>query len=491
MNLVFPEPEHKKPARGIRSTVSGVFRSFYLTLSRNVIIIAIEFDCFGIPIFFFKRLTMFDSPDYKRTRLLYKLECTFEYFVALLVADSFLARLLSRIGMSDVATGVVSSFISLTFLFQLLAVPVVRKITNTKRFAVTIHLGGQLCFMLLYLVPFISVPNEAKQFVAVVMILVAYFGNYFVNSIIYRWGNSFVDPKHLASFSSSKELLSLLSGITVQLLAGVIIDRFVDTGNIEGSFIFCAVSIFVFAASDFVCLLMMKKEKAAVPDVAHAGFGEVIRNTVGRRSFRSVVLLSCLVKSSIYASVGFLGIYKIKELALTMTSTQIINIICLLGRSAISIPFGKYTDRTSYRNGAETGILIMIAGYIFLMFVSPGTRWLIIAYSMMYHISLAGTNSNLLNLTYDYVDRKYFAEAFAIKNAAAGLCGFLVSVACGSLLAHIQENGNVFLGIHVYGQQVLATISAIIGVMAFLYSKLILSKQPLLSRPEDEADTVS
>ncbi len=77
---------------------------------------------------------IFSTGDYQKSRRAYALECAFEYFVALLVADSFLAKLLTSMGFSDAQTGLISSFISLAFLFQLLAIPVVQKIRNVKRF---------------------------------------------------------------------------------------------------------------------------------------------------------------------------------------------------------------------------------------------------------------------------------------------------------------------------------------------------------------------
>ena len=48
---------------------------------------------------------IYDSKEYKKSRFAYKMECTFEYFVALLVADAYLSSLLSAIGMPDAMVG--------------------------------------------------------------------------------------------------------------------------------------------------------------------------------------------------------------------------------------------------------------------------------------------------------------------------------------------------------------------------------------------------
>ena len=69
--------------------------------------------------------SIFHTPAYKRSRRAYILECAFEYFIALMVADAFLATLLTEMGLSDAVIGVISSLISLAFLFQLFSIFVV------------------------------------------------------------------------------------------------------------------------------------------------------------------------------------------------------------------------------------------------------------------------------------------------------------------------------------------------------------------------------
>ena len=99
---------------------------------------------------------IFHSPEYRRSRRAYIMECTFEYFVSLLVTDAFLVKLLSSIGLSDALIGIIASFVSMAFLFQLFSVFVVQRITNTKRFVILFHSVSQLFFMSLYLLPFLS-----------------------------------------------------------------------------------------------------------------------------------------------------------------------------------------------------------------------------------------------------------------------------------------------------------------------------------------------
>ena len=90
----------------------------------------------------------YNSPEYKRSRTAYIAQSTFEYFISLLVADAFLAKLLTSIGLSDAVVGIVSSFISVAFVIQLASIPLVRTKISTKKLVITFDTLSQLLYML-------------------------------------------------------------------------------------------------------------------------------------------------------------------------------------------------------------------------------------------------------------------------------------------------------------------------------------------------------
>ena len=427
-----------------------------------------------------KKTEIFMQPDYKRSRWAYTFECAFEYFVSLLVSGAFLSKLLLSIGMSDALIGIISSFISLSYLFQLFSIFVVQRITNTKRFAVLFHSLGQVLFMFIYLVPFLPFEYNYKELLVIISILLAYFGNYFVNSIIYRWGNSHVLPTKRGSFSATKEMISLATGTVVTLVAGYVMDAFELTDNMEGGFLFCSLAIFIFALCDFICLMLIKnKIKTPEEKKEKTPLREVIKNTLGNKYFLNITALQILWDVGRFVTVGFIGTYSLNatELAFTVGSVQIISIIGHGTRFVISKPLGRYSDKHSYAKGIELGLAIAAISFGAAMFMTPATRFLYIVYIIFNNACHAGVGANLLNATYSYVNEKYISEALAIKNSISGICGFLASLAASALLANIQANGNTFLGIQVYGQQVLSAISFVIMAAAVIFTKLVIEKQ--------------
>ena len=149
-------------------------------------------------------MTDFNSPEYKRSRKAYLLECAFEYFIALLVSDAFLAKLLSSIGISDALNGIISSFISLVFITDLFSLFLLQLKIETKRLVIISKTLSNVFFMLLYTVPFLDIGKSGKTALVIIYILLGYVGLYLVNSISYKWANSSVAPTNRAKYSAVK-----------------------------------------------------------------------------------------------------------------------------------------------------------------------------------------------------------------------------------------------------------------------------------------------
>lgn len=424
----------------------------------------------------------FDSKEYKRSRASYMAQCTVEYFVSLLVTDAFLAKLLTHIGISDSLIGIISSFITVAFVIQLLSIFVVRLKASTKRIVMTFDTISIFFFMFLYFVPFIPISKEVKTVLIMLSILIAYVGKYLVISLLYKWANTYVDPTKRASYSANKEIISLVSGMAFTAILGHIIDRYEGLGNLEGGFLFIAISILILNICNFICLNMIKKEDESEHKADSEPFSNVLKYTLGNKNFRNVVVLTVLWDIARYFTVGFIGVFKTKDLMLSVFLVQLINIVANGFRVFISRPLGKYSDKHSYAKGFELGLVLALAGFVVLMFTTNKTWWFIIIYTILFSCSTAGTNQNSFNISYSYVDSKYIAQAMAIKNCISGIFGFLASIAGSKVLQVVQANGNLIFGIHIYGQQVLAGISVVLLIITLIFTKTVIAKQAVIKQ---------
>lgn len=418
---------------------------------------------------------VYSSADYIKSRRAYMIQCAVEYFISILAADAFLAKLLGYIGVSDSVTGIVSSFISLAFMFQLLVIPLMKKMKNVKKTVLIFDTLSQALFMSIYLVPFLPISSGIKTALVVIAVLCAYFSMYLINSIYYKWANSYVAPSERGEYSAVKEMVSLFGGVVFTLVVGFIIDKFESLDSIEGGFLFIASVILVLNICNFLCLLRIKNSN--VEEESGHSLKEICQNTLGKKSFRYVVTMTSVWDIGRYMTLGFMGTFKTNDLLLSVGIVQVINMVANLMRLLVSKPFGRYSDKKSFAKGFNLALVIAAVGYLFNMFSAPDRVWCVVVFTVMYAVCQAGTNQNSFNIVYSYVDSDYIVPAMSIKNCVGGILGFCSSLVGAKILAYVQGCGNNFLGINIYGQQLLSALSLVFVIAAMFINKFGVQKQ--------------
>jgi len=168
----------------------------------------------------------FETKEYKLSRKAYVAQCTFEYFISILVTDAYLAKMLSHQGISDAMIGIISSFVSLAFLFQLSAIFLVDRVKNTKKTVIILDSVFQVMHIFLYTIPFLPIGKTAKTVIIISSILFGYLCKYAVSSMLFKWANSYVEPSKRARYSANKEMISLITGMVFTAVVGFVIDKY-------------------------------------------------------------------------------------------------------------------------------------------------------------------------------------------------------------------------------------------------------------------------
>ena len=423
---------------------------------------------------------VFHSRTYVQSKYAYIFFCGFEYFVTLLMNDSFLARLLSSMGLSDDTIGVVSSIISMAFLFQLLTLLLMKRLKNVKKLVIVGECGSLLFFGAVYLLPLTGFSVQAKTVLVFVLITAGYFSKYLVSSILYKWANSYVSPNKRAAFSGFKEMTSVLAGIGITLSAGLLMDHYTDTGRLEGAFIIIAATILFFDLLCFISLLLVKDGTVTSGDTRKQSMKSVFRNTLGNAAYRKMVLMTTIADAPRFLAVSFFGTYKNKELMMNMSLVSVVNIIGSVMYVLFAQPMGRYADKTSYARGLRLCNTFALAAFAVAIFCVPSTWYLMIVFQVLFGIHNAGKYANTNNIIYSYADQEYFVQAMSIRSAISGIFGFLCALLGGKLLSSVQTAGNQIFGVPVYGQQVLSLLSAALLIFSIFYDKFVLEKQKIL-----------
>lgn len=409
----------------------------------------------------------------KRARICYILEELFNYLIGILVAGSYLAKLTSTLGISDGLTAILSSFVTLGCCTQLLTGVFFKKGKVKKRIT-GFFLLNQLLFALLYLVPFIQIPNGLR---VVLFVLLLLFGHFSLNIALAprtNWFMAFVDDHKRGIFTAKKEGISLATGFVFQLSMGGLIDRFEAQGNIRGAFIVCAVVIFALSVAHTLSLVFTQDRETPKNDRSLVnGIWDILTD----KKIRPLMLLSAFWGITHSVAIPFFGTYSIKELGFSMSFLAIMSLLTAVSRIAASIFLGRYADKHSFARMLKLCYWLVAAGFSVAVFMRPENGYVLSPiYTMLQAMAMGGINSAVINLIFDYVIPEKRTLTLAVRQTIYGIVGFLTTTLAAPLLQLIQNAGNRFLGMQVYGQQVLSVIALVCTLLMLLYVDRVVIK---------------
>ena len=408
------------------------------------------------------------SPDiYKKSRLFYIFEAAVEYFLAIFVGGTYLAKMTTAIGMSDSLTGIISAFVSLGFGFQIFALFLVRK-RPVKPFIISMNLLTQLAFSFLYFIPILKVGKTVKTVVFICLFLFAEVIKNVIYSPKMSWVMGIVDDKKRGSFTARKEIVSLFSGIVVSFAMGNLIDHLEASGNTRGVFIIGGITMFALTAMHTTLLILIKEKPEKVVDEPIA---RRIQKTVTDKRLLVLIPLFVFWNIAVYSTVPFYGTYQLSELGMNMTTVTLIAAVGSVVRAVLSTPIGKIADKYSFIRSLNICFVLALLAYVANIFA--GVAFYTV-YSVLYAASMAGINSGIINLVYDFVPRENRTGALAVKNTLAGFAGFFTTLAVSPLVEYIQRKGNKFLFFDsIYAQQVLSAFSVVMIIICIVYLNLV------------------
>lgn len=409
----------------------------------------------------------------RKGKVLYIIEAALEYFISLIVAGAYLAKVTSAIGMSQGLTGILTSFISLGAVFQIFALFFAGK-RRPKRFVTLIHTLNQLCFVFLYLIPLISIPDVVKHVFFAVFLLVGYLLFNLVSSPKIAWGMLFVGEEERGRYTAKKEIYSLISGMIFSYLVSFVIDYFEEKGELNVAFIISAISIFILMIAHTFTLLKMPERELPVQN-EKITFTASLKTVFGNSSVRKVLVVATLYQVANCMVYSFYGTYATNEssqfgLGFTMSFIAIVSILYSIVRACVSQPMGRLADRYSFKTVSILCYGLLAVSFLFGAFMIPSNgKVFYTLFFIVYAIAQSGINSGIINLLYEEVEPAQRMSAYAVQQAFAGLVGFLSAIVAGIFVDAVHENGGKLLGL--YAQQWLSVWGVVISLMivAFIY----------------------
>lgn len=411
-----------------------------------------------------------DKDVYKTSRVLYIFEALVEYLSSLLVTGTFIAKVSASLGVSDEITGIITAFTSLGCGFELFSLFISRK-NGVKRPIVIAGIINELLFVFIYVVPFVPLDKNLK---IAIFVFCMFFGNILLkvfNSPKVSWFMELVEDSKRGIFTSVKQMVSLGVGVVFSTVMGYVSDLLAEGGDLRGSFLVCAVTLFILTVIHMFTYLF-SKEKPQKTSLATAPVKQRLALLMKNRAFLKAVLVCVLYNVANYVSVSFYGTYQLKELGFTLFYSQIVHGVYCLVRICFEPFWGKFADRHSFAK--MFCVCMLICGISFgvnLFTVRENGHITYMIYTVLHAVATAGINSALMNIILDVSPHELRSDALAIKNTAYGFAGFFTTLAVSPFVAFVQARGNRFFGITLYAQQILSLVTFIMMICLSIYIK--------------------
>ena len=410
---------------------------------------------------------------YKTSRLLYIIEAALEYFVAILVGETYLAKVAMSIGISNSGIGILSAFVSLGHAFQIFAIFLSQK-NGVKKRTVWLGLLNQLLFSFIYIVPLFPRDFALSISLFVGALLLGQIIMNVINPGKINWYMSLVPDHTRGVFTANKEIVSLLSGMIVSLVMGRVIDGFEEANDIQTAFLLIGITLLVLTILHTLTLVF-SKEKPQDENAPTANTKQILVSLFKNKTLYRVIGVSAIWAMINYATMPFYATYRIGILGFSMTFNAILAVVSSLTRAAFSRTMGRFADKYSFKKLLMLCYAIKAVAFICAMLAIPDNgKVLFTLYSIFAAIAMAGINSSEINLIYDYVEPSQRTGALAIKYMISGVIGFLTTLLMTIPMDLIEKNGNQLFGITVYPQQFTSAIGFVGVILLILYVKFVL-----------------
>lgn len=406
--------------------------------------------------------------NYNRGSKLFIVQATAEYLISILVTGSYLATITTTLGMSDALTGVISAFVSLGCLFQLLSLFYHKK--NPKKFLLLFSLINQILFMSLYIIPGVNIPSSVKNIVFTVVILSAYVLYYFAHPKKITWYTSFVEVKNRGSFTANKEMISLVAGILFQFGASSILDYYKENERVNIAFLIMLGIIAILIIINTLSILFAPDNELPVKE--KISFFATLKNIFSNKILLKIFLVFIGYYVATYITTPFLAVYEINQLGFSLTLISLFAILSNFTRILFSRFWGKFADKYSFITMFKWTLAVKCAAFLAFAFTTPKTAFVTVAlYSILTGISMGGINNAITNTVFVYADPESASDSLAVCQAISGTVGFLSTLAISPFIDYVQKNGNQLFGLPIYAQQVTSIFTVIIALAIIVFIK--------------------
>lgn len=403
--------------------------------------------------------------NYKTNYKRYLTAATLDNTANKIMSSTFVVGYAIYLGLSDRIIGLYVASKSIMCLVQILAASIFSKIGQSKKVTLGLYSLYRFFGAFPILIPFISQDITIRTILFMVCILFyEIFGQIGYTPLV-NWRMSILKEEDRAKFYATKNLIQNTLVMAVSLGAGILLDKYTQSGNEFKGFAILFSVIVIINIIDIYLRATTYKPKIKENKV---NIKETIKEPLKDKQFRKILVFTALYTLSLNIGIQYLSLFQLKYLGISYTYASILNIILAL----VSAFFGMIWAKVYNKRGWENFIIPMLVAYITMFILlsttTANTTFILIIAFVFYGIGESAYGLFDHNVIYESAQEKYKTVYLSVNKTVCGAISILVPVITSYIMVDENNTNNIKI---IFG------ISIIMFIFTMIYYRFNIAKE--------------
>lgn len=353
-----------------------------------------------------------------RGRRFYIAENALASFIFSLGTGSFMAGLLSYMGVSPAACALIGAFPQLGCIMQLVSPFLFERLERRKPSIIFCC----FCFrFLLGLSGVYTLLTNGGELTVMPLYLAAFLMAGFVSPGLNQWNMSIAPRKRRGRFFATRDIVSAVCNAAAIFAVSRALDDLIASGREREGYMLVFGAVLVLSVADAILLMQVHEPQGG--RIHKLMPGELLV-PFGNRRYRPIIVFIVLWFFTQNLSSGFMAVYQLTVLKMDYSMIAMMTMISSAVSIVMSWVWGRVADRMGWKRLLMVGCLLMLAGYAGWS-VLPGT--LIVLAPVLQSLTTAGSsayNMSSLNIQYALSPQEGKTVYLGLTAAVSNLTGY-------------------------------------------------------------------
>lgn len=381
-----------------------------------------------------------------------------------IMSSTFVVGYAIYLGLSDRIIGLYVASKSIMCLIQILAASIYSKIGQSKKVTLGIYSLYRFFGAIPILIPFISQDITIRTILFIISILFyEIFGQIGYTPLV-NWRMSILKEEDRAKFYATKNLIQNTLVMAVSLGAGVLLDKYTQSGNEFKGFVILFSIIVIINIIDIYLRATTYKREVQENKV---NIKETIKEPLKDKQFRKLLVFTSLYTLALNIGIQYLSLFQLKYLGISYTYASILNVILALVNATFGLIWAKTYNNRGWKSIVVPMLVTYIAMFILLIYTTVDTTFILLVAFALYGIGESAYGLFDHNVIYESAQEKYKTVYLSINKTICGVVSVLVPIITSNIMVDENNTNNIKM---IFG------ISIVLFVFTLIYYRISICK---------------